>query len=216
MSQWSDSSLSAREHLSVLVDGELDADEAQGACALWREDASMRSTWHAYQLIGDVLRSDELASPPGRDEDFLASLRERLAQEPVVLAPEALAPLVPQRQPVRGKAWVTSLAVAAGVVAVIGAVAVTQMSGPSASDAGVMAGTTLPAERGGLQAVKMSDPQPNPQETAEPQAVVLNGRLIRDARLDQYLAAHKKFGGSSAPGVPSGFLRNAAADGTGP
>jgi len=44
--------------------------------------------------------------------------------------------------------------------------------------------------------------------------VVLNGQLIRDVRLDEYLAAHKKFGGSSVPGGPSGFLRNAAADGT--
>ena len=47
---------------------------------------------------------------------------------------------------------------------------------------------------------------------AEPPAVVANGKLIRDARLDQYLAAHKQFGGSSALGVPSGFLRSATYD----
>jgi sigma-E factor negative regulatory protein RseA len=36
--------------------------------------------------------------------------------------------------------------------------------------------------------------------------------MIRDARLDRYLAAHKQFAGSSALGVPSGLLRNATAE----
>ena len=43
----------------------------------------------------------------------------------------------------------------------------------------------------------------------QPERVAPSGRVIRDARLDQYLAAHKQFGGSSALGVPSGFLRSA-------
>ena len=46
---------------------------------------------------------------------------------------------------------------------------------------------------------------------AEAPALVANGKLIRDARLDRYLAAHKQFAGSSALGVPSGYLRNATA-----
>jgi len=47
---------------------------------------------------------------------------------------------------------------------------------------------------------------------SEPQALVANGKLIRDARLDRYLAAHKQFAGTSALGVPSGFLRSATVD----
>ncbi len=50
---------------------------------------------------------------------------------------------------------------------------------------------------------------------AEPQALVASGQMIRDARLDRYLAAHKQFAGSSALGVPSGLLRNATAEVTG-
>ena len=34
-------------------------------------------------------------------------------------------------------------------------------------------------------------------------------RVVRDSRLDAYLAAHKQFAGSSAPRVPSAFLRSA-------
>jgi sigma-E factor negative regulatory protein RseA len=36
--------------------------------------------------------------------------------------------------------------------------------------------------------------------------------VIRDARLDRYLAAHKQFSGSSALGLPSAFLRSATVE----
>jgi sigma-E factor negative regulatory protein RseA len=42
--------------------------------------------------------------------------------------------------------------------------------------------------------------------------VVADAHLIRDARLDRYLAAHKQFAGTSALGVPSAFLRSATVD----
>ena len=40
-------------------------------------------------------------------------------------------------------------------------------------------------------------------------------KVVRDARLDRYLVAHQQFAGSTALGVPSGFLRNAAAEAPG-
>jgi sigma-E factor negative regulatory protein RseA len=46
----------------------------------------------------------------------------------------------------------------------------------------------------------------------ESEPVVADVRLIRDAQLDRYLAAHKQFAGSSALGVPSAFLRGATVD----
>ena len=45
-----------RRWLSALADGQADA--AEPACGLWRDDAAARQTWHAYHLIGDVLRSE--------------------------------------------------------------------------------------------------------------------------------------------------------------
>ena len=35
------------------------------------------------------------------------------------------------------------------------------------------------------------------------------GTIVRDARMQELLAAHKQAGGASALQVPSGFLRNA-------
>lgn len=107
--------------LSALADG--DAQAADPACAAWRDDAEARRTWHAYQLIGDVMRSDDLAAPAARDAAFLAGLRERLAAEPVVLAP------APAR---RRQHWLLPAAAAAGFVVVAGVLVVARVGQPGA------------------------------------------------------------------------------------
>jgi len=213
MSQWSESKLPPMDELSSLMDGELDASAVGRACSQWRDDSGVRANWHAYHVIGDVLRSDELASNGGHDAAFLAAFRQRLAQEPVVLAP---APMGVEQVAVtrRRRAWVTPAAVAAGFVAVAGVLVVTQVSG----------GLSLLGTQADASLAKVQSPSPvmvvsvggaaSAGAADDLPAVVPNGRLIRDVRLDEYLAAHKKFGGSSVPGGPSGFLRNAAADGT--
>ena len=58
----------------------------------------------------------------------------------------------------------------------------------------------------------LAAPVPALPSTAANEPVVADIRLIRDAQLDRYLAAHKQFAGSSALGVPSAFLRSATVD----
>jgi sigma-E factor negative regulatory protein RseA len=215
MSQSSEGSASM-EGLSALVDGELGSDAGARACAQWREDPQARAHWHAYALIGDVMRSEDLASTVDHDCAFLVRLRARLADEPVVLAPAELPapvelPAVAAVAAVAGsrRAWRTPVAVAAGFVVVAGALVATSVpgslpfGGSPATVAQSGAAPTIAAAPSPLRAVSVA-------QDAAP--VRLNGQLIRDARLDEYLSVHKKFGGSSAPGVPSGFLRNAAAE----
>jgi sigma-E factor negative regulatory protein RseA len=85
--------------LSALADGEADAGEVGRVCAAWAgAEAQTRRCWHAYQLIGDVLRSEDLASPPGRDRAFLERLNARLDDEPAMLAPGPLLG-APKRRP---------------------------------------------------------------------------------------------------------------------
>jgi len=201
------------EELSALVDGELASAEVGRACNQWRDDSAARAAWHTYHLIGDVLRSGDLSSTPGHDREFLASLRQRLAQEPVVLAPARHSGMGASAF---GRVWHgmgkrfggplrTSAAVAAGFVVVAGALLATQLSPTSEAPAApVVALYSVPAA-GALAAVDR-------QVVEDAPTLVLDGQLIRDARLDEYLAAHKKFGGSSAPGGPSGFLRNATVE----
>lgn len=223
MSIGSESDPSALENLSALTDGESDAGAVARACAAWRDDASARSTWHAYQLIGDVLRSDDLASVAAHDAAFLAAVRARLAAEPVVLAPEPISePAAPAAEPaVRHVArsgrsarwsWMAPSAVAAGFVMVAGALFVTRSPLPS-QPGGTAPETTLARGVRGAAAPGVGVPMLAASETRlEAQTSGVNGKLIRDPRLDRYLDAHKQFAGSSALGVPSGFLRNAAVE----
>jgi sigma-E factor negative regulatory protein RseA len=210
------------DDLSALVDGELASSDVDRACARWHTDPQARATWHAYQLIGDVLRSDDLTSAPGHDRDFLATFRQRMAQEPVVLAPSPVVPAAAHRTIPFRRSLRTSMAIAAGFVAVAGILVVTQV--PRSAESSAVASVDLPAAMQGAgtavrpvvvagTAVAVSGVAGVERRGTEGESVVLDGQFIRDARLDEYLAAHKKFGGSSAPGGPSGFLRNAAAGG---
>jgi len=148
---------SDRQAVSELVDGELTGAALAQACGAWRDDPEARAQWHAYHLIGDVLRSDDLASTAKRDAAFLAALRGRLADEPVPLAPQPLLSNAPAPQGAlvsgdgagavaprrRGQWLVAPAAVAAGFVAV--AAVLVLVRGPGASaDAPVLASAGVP------------------------------------------------------------------------
>lgn len=191
-----------RRSLSALVDGQADA--LPQACSLWRDDAEARRSWHTYHLIGDVLRSEELARPPQRDADFLAALREKLAAEPVPLAPSP-APAAPAPAPAlvarRRQAWLMPMAAAAGFVVVAGVLVVTRLSQPGAdAPSAVLAG----APGAGLTVVGTAVgtvSRPVPAATAP------GAGFIRDPQLDEYLRAHQAAGGGVAAAAPGGTLR---------
>jgi len=126
------------EALSALADGQATELEIAHTCGVWRSQREVRERWHAYQLIGDVMRSDTLAQDASADQAFLEAFRARLAQEPVVLAPAAMAaasaaamvastePAVANMSyPLHRRRWAGPVAVAAGFVMVLGAVITT-------------------------------------------------------------------------------------------
>ena len=184
----------ARQWISDLVDGHADssADAALAqACARWQGDAEMRRTWHAYHLIGDVLRSDELASPPARDAALLVALRERLAQEPVLLAPAAQPP-ASRRRP-RRQVWLLPVAAAAGFVAVAGVLVVLQQA--DLADPGPMLALRAPAA--GVLPVAAVTAVPGP-----------SAQMLRDARVEDYLRAHRETMAGSPAALPGGAMRS--------
>jgi len=197
---------SARERLSALADGELDPSGWKTSCAAWAQDPALRADWHAWHLIGDVLRSDDLASNPRHDRDFCAKLRSRLDAEPVILA-AAPADSASRRFDRRARPgrWSAAGAVAAGVVLVVGTFAVVRPGGPPTSQ--VALGDALASITASPLAAA-----PATETTAQPVAIVADSKVIRDAQLERYLEAHKQFAGTSALGVPSAFLRSATLD----
>jgi sigma-E factor negative regulatory protein RseA len=206
---------STRAHdLSALADGELSGEGVRRLCLAWRDDPQMRETWHAYNVIGDVMRSEDLATSITRDERFLADLRARLADEPVVLAPQTAPPRVEDARGAavasaggrraNGRTWMAPVAVAAGFVLVVGTlVVVTQAPQSGVTES---ARSALASSSPVVVAVATRD------RVASSPEFVATGDVIRDPQLDRYLLAHKQFAGSTVLGAPSGFLRNAVAE----
>ena len=176
--------------LSSLADGEATSDAQERCLALWAEQAAARERWRHYQLIGDVLRSRELAREGAHDAAFLAAVRARLAREPVLLRPAQPAAVR------RLRAWAAPLAAAAGVAAVAGVVVMLR---------------AVPTPFDGAQAAAQGVARPVVASAPgkwEPSQQPVNGRLIRDARLDRYLAAHRQSGNGTALQMPGGVVRS--------
>lgn len=208
------------EELSALLDGELQGPAVERICSEWRTDAHSRDTWHAYSLIGDVLRFEDLSRSCASDEQFLRDFRKRMAAEPVVLAPRPViypvadapeaAPAAPMRP---ARAWAWPVALAAGFVVVVGAVvgiqnpAVTTDAGPVVAVA--PAGNASEAM---LRVSRTEEIAPPSEVNPAAMELVFDGQVIRDPRLDRYLLAHKQFAGTSVLGPTSGLLRNAAVE----
>lgn len=196
--------MDTKEMVSALADGQLDAGQAAICLAAVARDETAIQAWQSYILIGEVLRSAERGALPSSTA-FLRRVTQRLSSEvvaappPVVHAPVAEPAKVTARQ-LRSPAandgvfrWklVAGLASLAAVAAVgwsvlgLGAMG-SQASRLAASPAGKGAPVML---AGGERGV-----------------------MIRDARLDELLAAHQQLGGATALQTPSGFLRNATFD----
>ncbi len=223
------------ERLSALVDGELDGAVFKAACAAWCDDVQARRDWHAWHLIGDVLRSDDLASHADHDARFLAAVRARLTTEPVVLAPAAPAS-ASRASGARGSesfeafssrasgayrlrrpgGWALGSAVAAGFMLVAGSFAVLRTGdapGPASPSVALADSADAPAFSAAVREAALRQPlEPATTTSTATATAASDGRLIRDAQLDRYLFAHKQFAGSSALAVPSPFLRSASLD----
>jgi sigma-E factor negative regulatory protein RseA len=193
--------------MSALADGQPDACDA--ALRAWATDPQARAAWHTLHLSADVLRSEELASDPSHDERFLQSFRERLAQEPVVLAPDAAvsaaaASRSSQAVPVSAarsrRRWWGGAAVAAGFMAVGSVVLMIDRAGrPEAASLAQVpnalraepatARVTLPAPA--VLPVSTTASSGGAGAAGDPQWRALDGQVLRDAQLDAYLRAHR-------------------------
>jgi len=184
-----------RELISALADGQLRGDGfARGVEAAASEDG--RASWHAYCVIGEVLRSGQASAGTAPDA-FLAKLGARLNEEPA-RASQALVTIAPiaTRQHVAANDWRWKLV--AGVASVA-AVAAVGWNVWGTAPGGATGAQLAAAPAGVLPVVATTDPRA--------------AAMIRDPRLDQLLAAHRQLGGATALQAPSGFLRNATFEG---
>ncbi|WP_423370522.1 sigma-E factor negative regulatory protein [Burkholderia sp. LMG 32019] len=168
------------ERLSALVDGEMfdGPDHGQFLAEFNRAD---RAVWADYHLIGDALRSDELALSPALSVAFTARMSAALESEPHLLAPAA-APVARKLLSLRRRV-VPAFAIAAAA-ATLTWIVVPQMQ-TAGTPGAVQVASVGESQGGNLQRVAVA------QASAQPGLQDVN--IIRDASLDQYLEAHQQF-----------------------
>lgn len=219
--------LKHRELVSALADGQLRGAEFARAVGLATRDDDAAATWHAYHLVGEVLRSGDIGGGSA-DPGFLARFEARLAQQGDTIDARADLPVAieyiadyaysaeasGQFDQINSKSdsanqssyrWKLVAAVAS--LAAVGAIGWNSLgNSPGAAD-------TLSALQPSSQISQVTQ-APAPVVAAAPQAVAPQV-MIRDPHLDALLAAHKQFGGTSALQMPAGFIRNATFEANG-
>ena len=187
-----------KELLSALVDGELHGDELEQALAC-AESADGCASWELYHVVGDVLRSPDLAHHS--QHDLLSGLRQQLAAEPALrLQPAQLeqvtaglaqqTPVVALRDPAANTSvfrW--KVAASFATVAAVAALGWNLVS-------------TTPAGGQGAQLASKG------VGAAPVVGATENGEVLRDPRLDALMASHQQY--RAALQAPADFLRNAS------
>jgi sigma-E factor negative regulatory protein RseA len=189
----------SNERVCDLMDGHHGDGMHAGAFDALLADRNALQTWHTYHVIGDVLRSAELA-PTSSDHAFLERLERRLAQEPVrpVVAEPRPAPKTDNLPSANASVFRWKILSGVACVALVGVLGANMwmQTGP----------------RGEAQMAVQAKPAPQAAAT-----LVTTGSgasaMLRDPHLDELMAAHRQLGGHSALQVPAGFVRNATFEG---
>jgi len=199
-------SVPANELLSSLVDSQLGESEFASALEACKNDDAALACWDTYHLIGDVLRNPVYAAGlvgGGAQLAFLSRLNARLERE----------------APVAGRPLPTEVTPATPTYA---SVDLSRRHQAASNDSvfrwKLVAGfaSLLAVSAVAWNASGLVSPAASPQLAQAPAAQIVvaspHGMMVRDAGLEELLAAHRQFGAGSALQASSGFLQNAAFD----
>ena len=220
------------EALSLLADGRANPEQARQALDLWTQDPAAQERWQTWHLIGDVMRSADLAPAHAPGDVFLPQLRAALqgqaqdqaqrqshgpCQDQVHGGALTSVPPVPV-EPLNGRrSWAPGTG---KVLLAVRSLLARWWSprGPLIAGGGAAAlalalvlGLTHPWDNdasSSILSLKVANDGQSPAAAAalaaaEPVWRAADGQLIRDARLDEYLRAHRA-GGPAVPGGATG------------
>lgn len=206
-----------REALSALLDGQAGSHEVAEVCARWAHDPQARAAWARYHLIGDVMRSEEVGRHD-RGEAFLSRFRERLAAEPVVLAPGRVTVPAPAAEaaamalspaPLQRRRWSGPLSVAAGFVAVVAALLNTGVDFGGQSGIGVasVGGSSLSLSQGAAWSGAGSSLESAPTFSRPAAPDVPVAHVLRDPRAEETMLIRSSDGGAPTFSAGGGVIR---------
>lgn len=188
-----------KELLSALVDGELHGEALEQALVCAESEEGCAS-WELYHLVGDVLRSPDLAHHS--QHDLLSGLRQQLAQEPplqlqsshleqVAAGTQLHKPVVALRDPAANNpAFRWKVAASFASVAAVAALGWNLMAPAGVSESQLAAAQS--------------------SVTAPVVVATQDGEVLRDPRLDALLANHQQYASRASLQPPADFLRNAS------
>lgn len=182
------------ELLSALADGELRNEELAAVLIACSAEGDVSGgdlgRWGAYHLIGEVLRSQAREFRP--DVGFIQRFGQRLAREPAIAPVKpALASALPCAAASNDESFRWKLVAGVAALAAVSAISWNVFGLFSPAAAPQLAQAPAP------QQVLVASPM---------------GPVLRDARLEELLAAHRQLGGASALQAPSNYFRNATFD----
>lgn len=175
-----------QEHLSSLIDGELDAHETAAVLEALCRDPELQRRWSDLHLVGDALRSTEVAAC--HVEGFCARVSVAIQAEPTVLAPG-------RSRSVARRYLVPGIAIAASVAA-ISFVAIPLLRSPAPD---------LTAQRQAPAAVSapiVAATEQTPAPVGRTPAAIANVRA-----LEPYFAAHRELTGGTPLPRAAAYLR---------
>jgi sigma-E factor negative regulatory protein RseA len=227
------------EAIRVAVSAWMDEAAGPGPALLHGTQAdAARDAWSDFHTVGDALRAPELgalAADQARQLRVRQAVLAQLAQTAQDPAPDVeprqplvVVPVAVETKGALGRANVAAAnapvwrwRLAAAVATVVATGSLIWNLGP----AGVRGDAAEVASATQSQNQVVASGQTVPSSTAAamnaegPAATVAvatgAGVMIRDARLDELLAAHRQHGGASALQLPTGFLRAATFEGAG-
>ncbi len=164
--------------MSAFMDGESGSFEARQMLNDLKQSDDSRLAWEAYHLAGDVLRGE-----PPIAGDFMARFRERMDQEPIVIAPHFA----------RRNIYNIALSAAASLAAVAVVLAVVFTDNP------------LTGQGGARFSVAQS---PAPQQDSAFSATVT---AANQSRVNEYLMAHQEFSPSTVLQGVAPYVRTISA-----
>ncbi|VWX56415.1 Anti-sigma factor [Burkholderiales bacterium 8X] len=209
---------SDHEQVSALADGQLGGSEFDHAVDRLCAEDDLRASWHAYHLVGDVLRSGT-HTPCSDSAAFLARFQQRLVEthdaEPTLVRTGGVQKELLRAEAANEPVFRWKLVAGAASLAAAAAIGWNWIGSPASPAGGAQlaqqqlsapAASSVPAT-----ALAFSAPPPGTSNLrvvgggSKPQV------MIRDPHLDRLLEAHREAGGASQ--MPSGFLRNATFEG---
>lgn len=213
MTQQQPSEVFMDDRMSALADGALQGEEFAVAMQHLAGEEHARAQWHCYHVVGDVLRSNELGNAGG-DLDFLKRFEARLANEPARVAMplpvESAVPVVPAilRPAANGDVFRWKLAAGFASLAAVAAIGwqSLQLQAPF-GDAAILAQERSATVAGGFQQVR-SELSSSPSSEIAMSTVGNPPVMLRNAQLDELLAAHNRAVGGAALQSQVRLLRN--------